>query len=694
MNLKLESTCYAVLENDRLVVGNSLIERCWDLSDGYPVTRSLMDKARGFEWVDRQEALPISDLVLVEKSVVPQFQLEQSWEDDLGVGARHLCVVLESSAASTKQRYWKLVIRIYPECSWIRQALLFRKSGAVSVDDTRVHDQDGSAGGVEQDRAQRSLPADYVDALQISSLHCSWKSVSMVDVTDVNNNLVQEQKGITFITKQRVEGNLLLITNNLTGAGLACIKESPTKAGQIHYPGADFLLAGKQLFVLGSGVTDEDLTENEELDAYGSAIGVWDGSELAALSLIKSYYDCLRRPNPEVDYFMMSNTWGDRSRDDRVSEAFIRKELQQAVLLGIPIVQIDDGWQKGLSANSAKSDGSMQGLSGFHAKDASFWEVNPERFPLGFEPLLAQFVEKGVRMALWFAPDSTDDFVHWEKDAEILLHLHRKYGVCYFKLDGIKLRSKRGDRNLYRLMRKVITEADEHLYFCLDVTAGVRYGYLYKTQYGGLFLENRYTDWAKYYPYHTLRNLWLLSRYVPAQKLQIEFLNTARNQQLYEQSPLNPAACGIGYSFGVTMMANPLAWMELTGLEAEDAEMLKALIEPYNRVQSAMKQGLIVPIGNEPNGVSWTGFQSIVSDTEGYVQVIREWSPTNVEALRLYGSERRKLQLTEVVSMPHRNQVQANERGIQVTVSPEQGGTYRFELSERNTFALYHYRFT
>ena len=38
-------------------------------------------------------------------------------------------------------------------------------------------------------------------------------------------------------------------------------------------------------------------------------------------------------------------------------------------------------------------------------------------------------------------------------------------------------------------------------------------------EYGNIFLENRYTDWGNYFPYRTLRNLWQLSRYVPAERI-------------------------------------------------------------------------------------------------------------------------------------------------------------------------------
>ena len=40
-------------------------------------------------------------------------------------------------------------------------------------------------------------------------------------------------------------------------------------------------------------------------------------------------------------------------------------------------------------------------------------------------------------------------------------------------------------------------------------------GYLAAREYGTLFVENRYTDFGNYYPHRTLRNLWMLARYVP-----------------------------------------------------------------------------------------------------------------------------------------------------------------------------------
>lgn len=81
-------------------------------------------------------------------------------------------------------------------------------------------------------------------------------------------------------------------------------------------------------------------------------------------------------------------------------------------------------------------------------------------------------------------------------------------------------------------------ETNHHVIFNLDATAGRRGGYHSMNEYGNIFLENRYTDWGNYYPYRTLRNLWQLSRYVPAEKMQVEFLNKWRNADKYADNDI------------------------------------------------------------------------------------------------------------------------------------------------------------
>jgi hypothetical protein len=122
-----------------------------------------------------------------------------------------------------------------------------------------------------------------------------------------------------------------------------------------------------------------------------------------------------------------------------------------------------------------------------------------------------------------------------------------------------------------------------------------------------------------------LRNLWQLSKYVPAQLLQIEFLNISRNADKYLQGdPLRPSAIPADYAFAVTMMAQPLGWFEAQKM-GELTEELSPLIKKYREYQADMHRGIILPIGSEPDGTQWTGFQSIHNGC-GYLAVYREFN--------------------------------------------------------------------
>lgn len=139
--------------------------------------------------------------------------------------------------------------------------------------------------------------------------------------------------------------------------------------------------------------------------------------------------------------------------------------------------------------------------------------------------------ELGVEICLWFNPSVQDGYADWEKDAQALVGLYDEYGIRTFKIDGLAIPDKRSESNLRRLFDRVLERTGGQVVFNLDATAGRRGGYHMFNEYGNIFLENRYTDWQNYYPYWTLRNLWMLSKYVPAEKLQIEFLNKWRNTE-------------------------------------------------------------------------------------------------------------------------------------------------------------------
>ncbi len=116
----------------------------------------------------------------------------------------------------------------------------------------------------------------------------------------------------------------------------------------------------------------------------------------------------------------------------------------------------------------------------------------------------------------------------------------------------------------------------------------------------------------------------MLSKYVPAQHLQIEFLNTWRNTNKYPAGDvLPPEKYSFDYLFAIAMFAQPLALFEISNLPPE-AFKTAALIKTYKQRWTNIHKGQIFPIGNEPDGFNWSGFQSVLNDRSGYILIFRD----------------------------------------------------------------------
>lgn len=286
----------------------------------------------------------------------------------------------------------------------------------------------------------------------------------------------------------------------------------------------------------------------------------------------------------------------------------------------------------------------------------------------------------GIELALWFNPSPDNDYQHWQDDADVLIGMVRRYGIRVFKIDGVDIPNKTADRNLRAFFDRVLAATNHEVVFNLDITAGHRYGYHYFNEYGNLFLENRYTDWVNYYPHWTLRNLWMFARYLPPQSLQIEFLNRWRNADKYPpDDPLAPANVPWEYAFAITMMAQPLAWFEASRLP-EEAFALKPVMDIYKQYQEQIHANPIVPIGEEPTGGSWTGFQSI-GNARGFVLIFREHTPRPSATMKLWKiPEGRSLRFKSLLG-----------QGKDFTASAASEGAVSFSLPAPMTYALYEY---
>ena len=128
----------------------------------------------------------------------------------------------------------------------------------------------------------------------------------------------------------------------------------------------------------------------------------------------------------------------------------------------------------------------------------------------------------------------------------------------------------------------------------------------------------------------------------------------------------------------ITMAAQPLAWMEASGLP-DEAFAIKPVIETYRGLQHELHQGTILPIGDEPSGRSWTGFQSDCGDN-GFFIVYRENNDEAVGHLKTWLPEGCRISVKAVTGM-----------GTDFTATAGKGGVIDFSLPEKNSYALYRY---
>jgi hypothetical protein len=644
--------CTAFLRNDTLVIANNRMESKWLWNKGNIIPFSVTN--------------PVSGKSQLFGTSQPSFQLPG--KPFLGKAGLTIIAAAPDTVRGIPARLEVSLTGRYGEITLKRVYRIFPRTPAISCDvylkysSLKIPD--------ETYRQKQKIP--FLACYPVNSKHWLIKTVEFSDQTDRHDNLVREDEFIPFTWPENHKGNLVLANNPADGASFFILKESPNTTSQINYPGYDYTISNKMITVPLSGFDREDAT-GDWVKGYTLTIGVGDGNPGNLFSLREYLKHSLVYDSSKHEMIMM-NTWGDRGRDGKISEKFILNELETAKKLGITHFQIDDGWQQGLSVNSASASGKL-----WNSWTAANWKPNKERFPNGLDNIIQSARDKGIRLGLWFHPSGENDYATWASDASIIINLYKAVGVRYYKIDGVRILNKTAEMNFAKFLDTVKQATQGNVFFDLDLTAGTRGGYFMFRNAGNLFLENRYTDGGNYFPFHTLRNLWMLSQYFPPQLLQIAFLNKWRNENQYQANdPFAPAHYSFDYLFAITMMAQPLAWMEASGLPRESFTTVP-LIKKYREIMADIHQGMIMPIGNMPDGTSWTGFQS-VQDNHGYLLVFREKNDTEKKVFDLYKVKGKAIVFEKIYSNSETSDCRAAGKGKAEIVLPQP-----------NSFALYEY---
>ena len=590
--------CYASWDEQKLVIGNALVERQWQIRDGLLTSLSFQDRETGSEWLrgaGRQPAPhPGGALPAESRKVTFTSHAGKSTpveEDSLTVE------MTTTSATKTFRCRFQIFQKSRGVTVWFNpETPLPPPTAAASSEKATTGIEVEPAGAEARKKAERF---DAIEDFVLAPQHLKFTQVELLDQTDNRSQLVFEKEWLPVQETIQVPGNIFHIEDTLTGRGLIFIKLAPLPAARPVKSEWDarFAARDRRLTFAGHG--------------YPSVVLAYSGGRAGRIAALQDYQRQLRTYEPQRDAMFLSNTWGDRSRDARINEKFLRQEIDAGAQLGVDVIQVDDGWQKGRSANSAAGKGAW---GKFYAADPEFWSAHPERFPNGLKPLVEAARAKGMKFGLWFAPDSQDSMTNWDRDASRLIGLYRQDGIEYIKIDAVEMISQQAEINLKSFYTRVQRETDGRVVFDADATAGLRPTYFGTYNVGPIFLENRYTDFHNYWPHQTLRNLWQLAQYVDPLRLRMELLNNTRNLEKYAGDPLAPARYAPDTLFATVMFANPLGWFEISNLPEDYVQRVSKLVAIWKKERTAIFSGNIIPIGSAPDGMTWTGFASVNED--------------------------------------------------------------------------------
>ena len=587
-------SCRTSWGDGRLTVGNEIFTRTYEVRGGVPRTLSFALKG-GIEWqrAGKDGAKDARDEMTAEAGTA-------RWSP---VGVEGVCVKIASKGRETE--LW-----LFPGVP----GLVVRRRWTDPV--KPVHDLDRDFRRLSEDgKALRGALAG-ADCMRFSPQHIKATSVVCLDQTDIRDNLmaVDERLLMAYDTRFTLSASALDCRDVLTGDGLVFVRLAPMPASRPE-PVEDFVLdgAGRQVALLANGYPLVELA--------------YRGGDAGRQRAVVAFQRAIRPYRAGRDGILLSNTWGGGNRDTRINQEFLLKEIEAGAKIGVDVIQIDDGWESGRTSNSERKAlaGKEKVWNGYWAADPDFWKEDRERFPDGLEFLVKRAAEKGMRFGLWYGPDSSNDAVNWEKDVNCLLDFHRRLGIDYFKLDSMKLFTPLALTRNRMMFDRLQEESGGALVFDLDCTAEIRPGFLGLLDVGPMFVENRYTRKPIYWPHHTLKNLWDLSHLIDPVRLRMEFNNPDTNHDNYGDSPLGHGKYRPDALFATVMAASPLAWMELSDVSEKSIAALAPLVKTWKAERARWHGGVIHPVGNRPDGVSWTGFVSEAADGRGgYALLFRE----------------------------------------------------------------------
>lgn len=518
-----------------------------------------------------------------------------------------------------------------------------------------------------------------VDSLRIGVKSLRMTCAEFTGRTDYANDLVTERKldWNDKAERRELNGNVLFMQDPRDGEGIFFLQEAPPSHERRREGEGDFVLQGGMVKSCGWGILPHEFNDRP-FASYLHVAGCFSKNTDHAHLEMKRYFNMRFKADPAKNFMTMANPWGGGGTRwyDIIGNRLIGKELNACREMGIEHYQIDDGWQeyRQLSELSVKN----------RSLNRNSWAVRRDIFPDQFKQIAAVSRECGTEICLWFAPSFNKRYRDWAAQANLLYELYKKYRIRIFKIDAMFAGSREAEENLRRLFSTLRERSKGEIYFNLDTTNGMRPGYFMFHEYGNIFLENRgqaRKGPTQYFPWRTLGNLWSLSRYIPAQRLQIEFPDAQKAVKKIYEGEIYPASFSQEYITSISLFANPLFWGNPSECSAKAKAAIKKILALHKKHREEIFAGIIFPIGQKPTGYSWSGLQSHnTAKGAGFIAAYREFNKKDRYRFGLKFLNKCKIHLQ---CLSHDEE----ER----TVPIGNNGALTLRLPEKNSFRLYRY---
>lgn len=593
------------IKGNTITANTGTIQRVWQWSGVGLQTVGLKDLRNKIEYAKKQQQVKCDwnlNGAINDSSKAILANVLVTEENDEGFSNKYLQVVSTIDYPDSKLSV-EHVIWVFSDAVGVRTQLRvkampgFEKKGIVD-DEGKVNNY-GNIMAVPGPRNDY-LPLDF----EVENARRYWGYYNNPGGRHDPSRDMLEEKVVTgyplFLTEDVNWASGLSVEYNQGKSGVTVIKESPkTVNNSAHYTGS-FYSGPAGLSTTGWGLNANEISTDRFRECWATWTILWDGGN-DGMQLALKKFDRTRYPvDAKRDLFILSNTWGPANPggDQFTEEDFLLKEIPALAKIGIDVMQIDDGWQKG-------------GLSS-GAKDFS------PRYKNGWKTIKKEMDKYGLRFGLW-ATARHATIEEFKKNIDEL-------GFISWKMDFDHLDSRQDYEDRAHKYREVMKYAPGITQFTLcPEYDDPRYGWYYFKEYGSIYFQNLQESLPTHLtmvPYQVLRQHWLMSRYFNSNKLQVLLQNPKRT----DATKSDAVKHGHAYCFAMGVPFIPCFFQSGQYLDEQGQEELKTFIANYKQHREAIFQCYSFPIGDKPDNKSWSGFQMVSENGQknNYLLLFRE----------------------------------------------------------------------